>query len=121
MEKMHEAVSSALELNAEQQHLFDAMRDSKSREDRRARVDMHKELRTLARQENFDEDNAVKLAEAIGSEASQKAYQHAAALHRFYQSLSIEQRKRFDEIHDARESKRQEKHQDKKHKMSQHQ
>ncbi|HSG60510.1 MAG TPA: Spy/CpxP family protein refolding chaperone [Pseudomonadales bacterium] len=103
-----EQMIALLDLNEEQKLLFDAMHHGhRGIQDKMARVDTRKALHELARQENFDVNKAQRIAEAVGREASIKAYYRAEALHRFYRSLSEEQRAKFDVQHESRLARRQ--------------
>ena len=103
MHQRGEHMVKVLELNEEQRGLFDAMREEhKPKQDRKARLDMRRELITLAQQDNFDAEKAQRMAEQIGREASQQAYRHAEAYHAFYSSLNEQQRTKFTALHEVR-------------------
>ncbi len=103
MHQRGEHMAKLLDLNEQQRGLFEAMRaEHMPKQDRKARLDMRKELITLAQQDNFDAGKAQRMAAEIGREASQLAYRHAEAYHAFYSSLSEEQRTKFTALHEAR-------------------
>jgi Spy/CpxP family protein refolding chaperone len=108
MPERGDRMAELLKLDSKQQALFNDMRNLHHPNQgmgKGKRMDQHQALIQLAQQENFDRAQAQAMADDIGSEASERALQHAEAYHSFYRSLSDEQRSMFNTLHEARRSK----------------
>jgi Spy/CpxP family protein refolding chaperone len=115
-DQQRHVLEEQLNLSDEQRSLFEDMHGgTPARQDKRARIDKHEQLRHIAQQDAFDAEKAKQIAEDIGREASDTAFQRAQSLHMFYASLNDEQRAIFNAHHEKRQSLRHEKRKSVRH------